>query len=273
MPQDSYAQNDSGISNNPYTTGGYKKTNRRKPLLIAVGILLAVGIIAPAIYLSLSESGQDKNTNAATAAARKVTPNAEVRNVKVADGFATAIVSDPTAKGQANAGNMTIFKVNKDGSMTQIANGSDFSPIDLSGFGIPLATQAKLSGRNLTQIEQGLASLCGYSGSNVPGYYGFSGSFNPDEWQIDAATLDGIEQALTAAISNKNTGAKDGEKVICVSATREKSNAITDTKTYISTFTLELQLITSNGTATTHTFTFALGPSHYSRYTLDGQSI
>ena len=264
-------QNSNEINSSPYSSGVYKNTNRKKPLLII--IILIVSLIVFAVYLLLSSSEQDKNTKAAEDAARKVTPNAEVRNVKVADGFAIAIVSDPTADGQAKAGTTTIFKVNQDGSMTQIASSSDFSPIDLLGLGMPLATQAKLAGRNLTQAQQDLAGMCGYSGGNVPGYFGFNGSFNPDGWQISATSLDGIEQALTAEISNKNAQAKDGEKVICVNVTKDKSNATTDLKKYTSTFTLELQLIAGNGTVSAHTFTYALGPNHFTSYTLDGQKI
>ena len=267
-----YSQNSNDKNSNPYTPDEYEKTKTAKILKIAVVILVAVGILI-AVYLALFSGGQDKNTKAAADAAKKVTPNAEVRKVKVADGFAIAIVSDPTAKGQASAGNTTIFRVSADGSMTQIANGSYFSSIDLLGLGIPLATQVKLTERNFAQVQKDLSGECGYSGGNVPGYIGFSGSFNPGGWQIDAATLDGLEQALTASITNKNAVANEGNKVICINATREKSNVVTSAKTYISTFTLELQFITGNGTVSSHTFTFATGPNHYRSYTLDGQKI
>lgn len=270
---DPHLQSSNETNHNPYTPGGYEKTKLKKLLLIVVGVLAAIAIIAFVVHLSLPESQQSKYTKSATAAARKVTPNAVASNVKVAGGFALATVSNPTAVGQSNAGNLTIFKVNKDGSMTQIANGSSFSPIDLLGLGIPLATQAVLTGHNLTQTQQNLAATCGYSGGSAPGYIGFNGSFNPGGWQIDAGTLDGIEQALTAAIGNKNAQAGSGGKVICVNATRDKSNFSTDKQTYISTFTLELQFITSNGTISTHTFTFAIGFNHYLNYTLDGQKI
>lgn len=271
MPPDS--QNISGINSNSTTPGGYEKTKLRKLLFIAVGIVVTIAIIALIMLLSQSDSQQSKYIKAATAAARKQTPNAKVKDVKVAGGFASATVSDPTSQSQANSGNQTFFKVNKDGSMTQIANGSSFSPVDLLGFGIPLSTQANLTGRNLIQTQQDLAATCGFSGGNTPGYIGFNGSFNPGGWQIDAATLDGLEQALTTAITNKNSGAKSGEKIICVNATRENSNATIDRQTYISTFTLKLQFITSNGIVTSHTITFAVGPNYYRGYTLDGQKI
>jgi hypothetical protein len=270
---DPHLQSSNVTNNNSYTPGGYEKTKPKKLLLIVVGVLAAIAIIALIAHFSQPESQQSKYTKSATVAARKVTPHAVVSNIKVAGGFALATVSDPTAAGQAQAGNVTIFKVNKDGSMIQIANGSSFSPVDLLGFGIPLATQAKLTGNNLTQVQQDLASTCGYSGGNAPGYIGFNGSFNPGGWQIDASTLNGLEQALTAAISNKNVGAESSEKVICINATREKSNATTDKQTYVSTFTLELQFIASNGTVTSHTFIFAIGPHYYHSYTLDGQKI
>lgn len=264
-----------GYENNPYISGGYEKSKLRIILVIvAVCVLACMGVIALLTHSSPPKSTPDKNTQSATAAARKKTPNAKVSNVKVADGFAISTVQDPTATGQASAGNVTLFKVNKDGSMTQIASGSYFSPIDMLGLGIPLATQAKLTGQSLDQVQQNLAQLCGYDGSNTPGYFGFDGSFSPGGWQIDATTLDSLEQALTGVLSQQNDAAQQqANVVVCVNATRENSNFTTSTQTYISTFTLQLQFITADGTVTTHMFTFATGPNYYRSYTLDGQKI
>ncbi len=284
MPWNPFLRSHNEIYNNPYAadgyesspniSNGYEKSRLRIILIIvAVSILACIGVIALITHSLSPGSKQDKYTQSATAAARKKTPNAKVSNIKVAGGFAIATVQDPTAVGQANAGNVTIFRVNKDGSMTQIANGSYFSPIDLLGFGIPLTTQAELTGKSLAQVQLSLAELCGYDGSDTPGYFGFDGSFNPGGWQIDANTLDSLEQALTGVLSKKNTEAQQGKMVICVNATRENSNFKTDSQTYISTFTLELQFITSDGTVTTHMFTFAIGPNSYRSYTLDGQNI
>ena len=268
-----YSQNNSVINDNPYTPGGYEKNKLKKLLLIVVGVLAAIAIIALVVHFSQSENQQSKYIKSATAAVRKQIPNAKVTNVKVAGGFAVATVSYQTTESRTSIINTAVLKVNQDGSMAEVANGISFSTIDLLGLGIPLATQAKLTGHNLAQTQQELAGTCGYSGGNAPGYIGFNGSFNPGGWQIDAATLDGLEQALTTAVSNKNAGAKSDENVICVNATREKSNFSTNKQTYISTFTLELQLITDNGTVTPHIFTFATGPNYYRSYTLDGQKI
>jgi len=273
MSWDPYSQNSNGTHNNPYTPGGYEKAKLRKLLLIVVGVLAAIAITTLVVHLSRPESQQSKYIKSATAAARKQIPHAKVKNLNVAGGFALAIVSDPTATGQANAGNTTLFKLNKDGSMTQIANGSSFDPIDLLGLGIPLATQAKLTESSTGQVRQNLADVCGYNGGSVPGYIGFEGSFSPDGWQIDSATLIGLEKVLSKAISNQNVAAKPGNAVICVNATRKNSNAVTDTKTYISTFTLQVQFVTSNGALTTHTLTFATGPNYYRNYALDGVDI
>jgi hypothetical protein len=240
---------------------------------LVIAVIVVVFVIA-FVSFTVFQGKQDPYTQAATAAARKVTPHAKAKDVKVAGGFAIATVSDPSAKGQVRAGNVTVFKVNKDGSMTQIAAGSVFTPLDLLELGMPLETQAKLTGNSIGQVKQNLANQFDYSpGSVLPGYTGFDGSFNPGGWQIDASTLDGLEQALTAVISSKNTDTKYNESIICVSATRENSNATTDTQTYISTFTLELQFISANGKITDHTFTFATGPGYYRSYTLDGQKI
>jgi hypothetical protein len=284
MPWNPFSRNNNEIYNNPYAPDGYESNpytpggNEKSKLIIvvvvvAVFVLMCIGVIELITHSSTPKSQQNKYTQSATAAARKKTPNANVSNVKVADGYAISTVQDPTADGQASAGNVTIFKVNKDGSMTQIANGSSFSPIDLLGLGIPLATQAKLLGQDISQTEQNLANVCGYNGDNTPGYIGFDGSFNPGGWQIDADTLDSIEQALTNVLSNTNAAAQQGNTVVCVNATRTNSNRSTDTKTYISTFTLELQFITADGTTSTHMFTFAIGPNYYRSYTLDGQKI
>jgi hypothetical protein len=272
MPQDVYSQNSNGTYDNSYTSSGYEKSKLRKTLLIVVGLFATIGIIALVVHFSQPESQQSKYIKSATAAARKQIPNAKVTNVKVAGGFALAIVSDPTADGQARAGNTTVFKVNKDGSMKQLANGSYFSPIDLLGLGVSLTTQVKLTGNSMGQVKQTLANQCDYNGGNTPGYSGFDGSFSPGEWQIDSATLSGLEQTLSDTISN-SIETKPGKAVVCVNATQKNSNATTDMKTYVSTFTLQVQFITGDGTLTTHALTFATGPNHYRNYTLDGHTI
>lgn len=273
MPWDPYSQNSTGVDNNSYTPSGYEKVKSRKLLLIAVGVIALLAIIALVVHLSQPESQQSKYIKSATAAARKQIPNARVKSVKVAGGFAIAVVNDPTASGQAGAGNTTVFKVNADGSMKQLANGSYFSSLDLLELGMPLATQATLTGSNIEQVRQNLADQCSYGGGSVPGYSGFDGSFDPDGWQIDSATLNGLEQKISDTISSQNKGAKPGKTVICVNASQKNSNAATDTKTYISTFTLQVQFVTDDGTLSTHTITFATGPNYYRNYTLDGQDI
>jgi hypothetical protein len=272
MPWDPDLQNNNQVYNNTYTPGGYEKARLRKLLLIVVGVILAIIILIFIVHLSTPESQQSKYTKSATVAARKQTPDAKVSNVKVADGFAIATVSDPAAEGQANAGNTTVFRVNKNGSMVQLAIGSSFSPLDLLGLGIPLATQAKLSGSDIGHVKQNLAAQCGYS-DGIIGYIGFDSSFNPDGWQIDAAALSGLEQKLSYVINNENANMKPDMKVICVDATRKNSNDATNITTYISTFTLQVQFVSDNGTLTTHTVIFAVGPNYYHNYTLDGHDI
>jgi hypothetical protein len=271
MSWNSYLQNSNGI-NNPYTPGGYEKAKLRKLLLIIAGIIAAIVLLTIIVHFLGPGSQQSKYTKSATAAARKETPNAEVRDVKVSDGYAIATIYDPTADSQASAGNTTVFKVNKDGSMVQIANGSSFSPLDLLGLGIPLATQAKLTGSTTEQVKQNLANQCGYA-DGAPGYTGFDGSFNPGEWQIDAATLSGLVRALSSTINRQDAGTSSDKAVVCVNATQKNSNVTTDKTTYISTFTLQVQFVTSDGTLTTHTVTFATGPNYYRSYTLDGHDI
>jgi hypothetical protein len=270
---DSYSQNSNGANYNPYTPGGDEKTKLRKILLIAVGVLASIAIIALVVHFSQSESQQSKYIKSATAAVRKQIPNAKVTNVKVGGGFAIATVSDPTTESRTNIVNTAVLKVNQDGSMTQIANGSSFSPLNLLELGIPLTTQASLTGSDVGQVKQTLADQCGYDGGSVPGYSGFDGSFSPGGWQIDAATLDRLEQALSDTFSNTNAEAKAGKAVICVDASKKNSNATTDKKTYISTFTLQVQFVTADGTLTKHTLTFAIGPKYYRNYTLDGHDI
>ncbi|HET9173925.1 MAG TPA: hypothetical protein VFN56_01445 [Candidatus Saccharimonadales bacterium] len=260
--------NSNQIYNEPRTPGGYEKTRQIKLLLLVIGVVLAIVVVMAVVPYSQ----QSKDIKSATTAARKQIPNAQVTNIKVAGGFALAVVRDPSATGQANAGNRTVFRVNKDGSMTQLASGSSFGPLDLLELGIPLETQAELTGSSSSQVKQNLAYQCGYNNGAI-GFDGFDGSFSPGDWQIDSATLTSLEQKLTSAISNLNGSQKSGAAVICVNATRNNSNTTTDRTTYISTFTLQVQFITTDGTLTTHTVTFAIGPNYYRKYTLDGQTI
>lgn len=267
MPWNPFSQNNNKTTADLYTQSGYEKKK-----LVAVAIIIGV-LIGVVVVTVVVQSRRDRYTRAATAAARKETPNAKAKDVRVAGGFAIATVSDSTAESQIRSGNMTIFKVHEDGSMTQIASGSSFSPIDLLELGIPLTAQAELTVTDINQVKQDLANACDYSGANAPGYNGFGGSFEPDNWQIDSGTLANLEQVLSAAVGDKNAVAKPEEKVICIKATRENSTVTTDMKTYISTFTLKLEFITGDGVLTTHPFTFSIGPNYYRNYTLDGQKI
>src|SRR5487761_1774103 len=103
MSWDPDLQNNNQIYNNSYTPSGYEKAKLRKLLLIVLGVFLTIIILIFIVLLSIPESQQSKYTDSATVAARKHTPNAKVKDVKVAGGFAIATVSDPVAKGQANA--------------------------------------------------------------------------------------------------------------------------------------------------------------------------
>lgn len=259
------------MSWNPFLQNNKKEYSNKPNLgvvtLVVFGVVVGVVLLLFTVRLLTLKGDQDR----VTTAAKKDIPDAKVSNVKVAGGFGLATVSDPTAKGQLNSGNVTVFKENKDKSMTQIASGSYFSPVDLLELGIPLATQAKLTEQDLAQIKQTLANTCNYGGGNTPGYSGFDGSFNPDGWQIDAATLGDIKRSLKGVVNDKNAKEKPEKKVICVNTTREKSNVTTDKQTYISTFTLELRFITEGGISN-HPFTFTIG-SNYPNYTLDGQKI
>lgn len=260
-------------SNYTSSNQNFSNKGRRVAVIVIVLIILAAIITLAIIFQpSPADREQQKITDSATAAARKETPNGVASGVKVANGFARAAVSDPTAEGQAKSGNATIFKVNSDGSMTQIASGSYLSPIFLLGLGIPLATQATLNEQSLEQVKQAVASSCNYDGGNAPGYLGFDGTFNPN-WQIDPTTLGSLQQKLDVAVSAKNADAKANQKTICVNAIQTDSATKTDSQTYISTFTFNTQFITSDGALSTHTITFAVGPNYYRSYTLDGQGI
>ncbi|HWB39290.1 MAG TPA: hypothetical protein VG604_03555 [Candidatus Saccharimonadales bacterium] len=263
-----YSQN-----NSPYTSGGYEKARIRKLLLIVVIVFAAALIPTLVLHGSQPDSHQNKYIKSATAAARKVNPSAIVTTVKVAGGFALATVTNPTTSGQESVVYTAVFRVSQDGSMRQLASGSSFSPLDLLNLGIPLATQAKLTGSSLGQTKQNLGDQCNYTGGGLPGYSGFGGSFNPGGWQIDSATLSSLEQALSDVLKEQNAAAQPGKSVVCVIATRKNSNLSTDTKTYTSTFKLQVQFVTGDGTLTVHALTFAIGYNHYRNYTLDGHNI
>jgi len=258
---------------NKNEVGGYAytpdKPAKNKVILMVLVVILLLAVTVFAVILSRP----DKFTQSALEAARKETPNAKVRDVRASGGFARAIVSDPKAESQIRSGNVTYFRVNEDETMTQIASGSAFSPIDLLGIGIPLPTQADITGISVDKVIQNLSDACGYSGSSDPGYVGFGGSFDPDGWQIDSGTLDDIEQVLNTSLNNQGTGTESNSKVVCVIATNNNSNAETDKVTYNSTFSLELNFVTGDGTVSKHAFTFSIGPRNFKSYTLDGRKL
>ena len=242
-------------------------------VIIATASLLGLALIILVIFSFIPANNTNKITRAAIEAAQAVTPDATVEDVVVADGFAMALVSDPHTDSQGSAGNRTFFSVAKDGSMKQIISGSDFNPITLLELSIPLETQAKLRGQPITELRYALASSCGYADDMQPGYIGFGGTFQPDDWQIDAATLTGLQRALSQHLTTKNKATTVDKRVICVDATRENSNVTTDTATYISTFTLQTLFITGAGETSPHTITFAIGPKNYHKYTIDDKEI
>lgn len=262
-----YQQNNSGLNNLPYT-----QNTRNKKLILAL-IAVAIVLCAGFIVFIVSNNGSSSDADRAKAAARKEIPNAEVKQVVVADGFAMATVYVPKDKSQLGSGNTTIFKVNKDGSMVYITSASYFSPVDLLGFGIPFETQAKLRETDVNSIGQELANSCNYNYDNTPGYSGFEGSFNPDGWQIDSASLEGITQALNTVVESSNSSKETADKTFCVNAIIKGSDVSVDKTTYASTFMLKLQFITGNGVITDHNFTFSDGPIYSRSYTLDGQKI
>jgi hypothetical protein len=156
--------------------------------------------------------------------------------------------------------------------MVLLAKGSSFGPLDLLGLGMPLATQAKLTGTDIGSVGQNLANQCGYHDGAI-GFSGFGGSFSAGQWQIDAGTLDILTQKVSRAISTQNIKAGGDKTVICVNATQKNSNFTTDKTTYISTYTLQVQFITSDGILSMHTVTFTNSSPRYRTYILDGQAI
>lgn len=268
MDQNPDLQNTSQFNNN-YKIRRSQKIFSKKTVIIVLGLIIFFALINLAINLK-SNNQQSKYAKSATAAARKTISNANATSVKVAGGFAVANVNYPNAL--RPRGYATIFKVNKDGSMVELAISNSFGPIDLLGFGIPFQTQAELTGSTLAQVQQNLANQCGYNNGNT-GFYGFNGSFNPGQWQIDATTLSGIEEKLTSVVKNQNNNINSNKSVICVTTSQQNSNFTIDNKTYISTFTLQLQFISKDGTSTKHTFNFSIGPERYSNYTFDGIAI
>jgi hypothetical protein len=223
------------------------------------------------------KSQQSKYVKSATAAVRKQLkfPHATVSHLKVAEGFAVGSVLDTSVSPQ---GFLAYFKLNRDGSMTVLASGSEINPIDLLDVGIPLATQATLARRNVGQVKQRVFSECDYNGGNVPGYYGFGGSFGSKyDWELDAGTVDRVEQTLSDTISRQNATTESGKRVVCVNVgfrDRKNSTLKVDKKTYVATMTLRVGFITSSGALTHHTLKVAWGfPDRRWRYTLDGRRI
>lgn len=263
-----YQQNTYGTNNHPIVQ---KPTNKKLLVLLSIIAVLFVGF---ALFFIIN-SGPKSDEEKAAAAAREEIPNAEAKQVVIADGFAMAVVYVPKNEGQLGSGNTTIFRVNEDESMTYISSASYFSPIDLLGFGIPLETQAKLREANLTSIKEELASSCeyGFYGPESPGFSGFDSSFNPDGWQIDSATLDGIIQTLETYSTGENTGNSYDDSIVCINAVIDDSGIDINQTTFASTFKMKLQFISGNGVVTNRNFTFTDGPVFSREYTLDGQNI
>lgn len=259
-----------------YTSENDIYDNRNKQLVrwVIIGIVLFMfALLFISIKLLQPKSVQQKQSDNAKVAAREVTSNAEVSDVRVAGNYASAIVKDPNASGQASAGTFTIFKVNNDGSMKQLASGSRLDPLDLLGYGIKFTDQAKLTRVSPSQIQHYIASSCGYTDNN-PGYNGFDQSFNPDGWQIDPMTLSELQQKLNNTIGEQNTTTEDADKkIVCINALTKGSDAVTDSTTFKSTFTVPLQFISKSAKVYDHTLTFEIAPKSNNVYQLDGVDL
>lgn len=244
-------------------------SNKKKKIVLIVFCVVALFVVV----FVLNKKMPINQTNKAKEAARKEIPNAEVKQVVVADGFAIAIVYSPKDTGQLGSGNTIVFKVNKDSSMTYLANASDFDTIDLLNLGIPLTTQAKLKKTDLNTVKKNLENSCNYTGDFMPGFSGFDGSFDPDGWQIDSTTLNNIQQALVSVVKSNDAYKNSSDKIVCINALTKDSNIDTNQTTFESVFLIKLQFITGEGKITDHSFSFTDGPINSRVYSLDNQKI
>lgn len=249
-------------NNTPSTTRFFNKK--------IAAILFFGSMVAILIFLIISKPPSD--TEKARDAIRKSIPNAEVENLSIADGFAIGKTYVPKDKSQLGAGQLSVFRINKDGSIEYLASASDFNEIKLLELGIPLETQSKLNNISIAKVKESLALTCNFENDNLPGFYGFDGSFNPDGWQIDKSSYFYITDLLGKTIWLTNSTQTIDKKIICVAAS-DKSDFKVDNSTNIGTYYMKLRFITSNGTITEHDFTFNDDPPSERLYTLDGQKI
>jgi len=201
-------------------------------------------------------------------------PDATVSDVRSAGGFAVASVADPAAGGQAAAGLAYIFKVNADGSVTQLAAGSAFDPLALLGLGVPVSTQAELNGQTVAQV---MSYLCGSDATAAnPGFAGFdqvraaNGTWAYAKGQIVLGDDTGLEYSLTQYVSAQNRGGGGDGQVICVVALGDAQVTIDNGFAQIA---WNVQFVTGAGEATSHAMTTATGAGGKITTTVDGKPI
>jgi len=249
--------------------------------ILASAIVLMAMATPDAHAANSFADNHSKYYKAALAAARKYDgPDTKISGLKVARGFARALILNTSVSPQSYT---AIFKVHSVRSMKVIASGSAIDPVALVELHMPFATQVKLTWSGSEKsLRHAVATEGEYAEENTPGFTGFDGSFGPDSWELDAGRFDGIEHALSKAVHKRNAHTKNSKRTIDVDAAYKfnRHSKITVNKTtYLETFTLKLAFVSETGTFTKHTLKAtqhpAQGPtgSSYYTYKLDGHHI
>lgn len=247
----------------------------RKRMIITITAFVVFALVIIILVIILQPSPEQKAKQAllkkATAAIQKESPGAIVKNATTADGFAKGAVTR-TSSGQDY---IAIFKVAKNGDMTEITSGSTLDPITLLKLGISFTNQAKLNSQSVDDIKKSFMSQCNYISGNTPGYDTNSFRDIKTRGRVSLGTSDVqyLQSKLNPVIQSQNN--KQNDKIACISAIAT-DNAQT-TNSYISIATnFQVRFITESGSISTHQIVMTV---HYLKsggpetVTLDGVSL
>jgi len=247
-----------------------------------VAVIVIIVFIAAVIGLAIifqpspAQKKQQQVTNAAQKAANTYVSNANansnanpavtVTNVKTSGRFA---IGTTTINGNPAQG---IFTINSDGTLTQIASGTSFSPIELLGYGMSLTDIATLTGRTIAQAQQWLFTVCNYTGGSAPGYSGFTNTFANGQVTLDPQAITTIQNALTGAIAAQNATESQSQQMVCINAVTGGSTQVANPNVNVVT-TFNVQFIAGDGTLTTHSISLTVDMNFNTTVTLDGTRI
>jgi hypothetical protein len=248
------------------------KISRKNRMIIISAIAIFLISVITLTLLSMptkKQQEQKKLDNTLTQTAQKARNNDALiaTNSKRSGDFAMAQVGDKVSSAKV------FYKMNADGSASQIAIQQNFDPIILLQRGMSINNIAELTNSSAVEIQKSVNTQCGYNGGNTLGF--FVGSFlggilNNGRTSLNNNDVQMLRSRITPVIQAQNSGKKD--PAICVVAVSTNSAQVVNPNVNVIT-SFQVQFITSSYDMTTHNIAITVDMNFHTTTMLDGQQI